>query len=101
MAVYNGFSTRKKESVYNELTFDLMARLQDGIIAEMNGKEIEVEVWKKGYKATLSRMAKMEKEKFMPPRFSQSCEELTSLLFNQPQKSHSPEKELPRLQGNI
>lgn len=100
MAVYNGFSTRKKESVYNELTFDLISRLQEGIIAEMNGKELDLEGWKKGCKVTLSRMAKMEKEKFMPPRYSQSCEELTSLMFNQPQKPHLPEKELPKLQGN-
>jgi hypothetical protein len=48
MAVYNGFSTRKKESVYNELTFDLISRLQEGIIAEMNGKELDLEGWKKG-----------------------------------------------------
>lgn len=101
MAVYNGFSTRKKESVYNELTFDLMARLQEVIVAEMNGKDFDGEAWKKGYKVTVSRMGKMEKEKFMPPRYSQSCEELTNQMNNVNQKSNLPDKELPRLQGKL
>lgn len=101
MAVYNGFSTRKKESVYNELTFDLMSRLQEVIVAEMNGKDFNAEEWKKGYKVTVSRMGKMEKEKFMPPRYSQSCEELTSQVYNVNQKINLPEKDLPRLQGNF
>ena len=41
MAVYNGFSTRKKEAVYNDLTFDLMKQLQDQIFANLTGKEYD------------------------------------------------------------
>lgn len=100
MAVYNGFSTRKKETLYNDLTFDLMLRLQDQILCSMNGKEEDLENWKKGYKGTVLRIAKMEKEKFMPPRYSQACEELNNYLFNSPIKNQSPEKEFPKIQGN-
>ena len=100
MAVYNGFSTRKKEGVYNELTFELMEHLQEQILMGWNNKEVEREAWVKEYRSVIARMNKMEKEKFMPPRYSQACEELSNeLKITNIAKNVTPEKELPIIHG--
>ena len=46
------------------------------------------------------RMDKMEREKFMPPKYTTACAELISQLGLQTNsKISSPEKELPNIQG--
>jgi hypothetical protein len=100
MAVYNGFSTRKKESVYNDLTFELMSLLQEEIL-EHRGRKDE-ERWAKEYRVVVNRMRKLEKEKFMPPRYSQACEELNvHLKLSTPKPANSPEKDLPILHPTV
>jgi hypothetical protein len=100
MAVYNGFSTRKRESVYNDLTFELMQHLQAQILTEYKHKKIDNEAWQKDCQSLLKRMEKMEREKFMPPKYSTACNDLKSHLSMQlSPSSMSPDKELPIIQG--
>lgn len=99
MAVYNGFSTRKKEAVYNELTFELMRLMQEQIFMKMTGQECDMEKWGKDCKNTLRRLNRMEGEKFMNPKYSATCKELGVEIGLNPSKKASPEKDLPIIHG--
>jgi hypothetical protein len=98
MAVYNGFSTRKKEALYNQLTFELISELKDQVFLQYLGQSSDVSKWSKTCTTTLRRMHKLEKEKFLPPRYSNACEELVNYLGIQvsPKKLTS-DKDLPSI----
>ena len=101
MAVYNGFSTRKKEAVYNELTFELIKELQAQVLANFNAEEFDPNKWTNGCKKVLRRMHKLEKEKFMPPKYSEACTDLVSQLgIKLSPRMQSLEKDFPGLQSN-
>ena len=60
-----------------------------------------MEKWGRECKATMRKMSKMEKQKFMNPKYSTVCNELMAQLEGKPcNQPGSPEKELPTIQGN-
>lgn len=80
MSVYSGFSTRKLENDYGNLTSALISLLHYKVINEIKGLIINQEQWTSKFVQIHSQMARLELNKHLPPKFSVLCNELAFMF---------------------
>ncbi|OMJ76771.1 hypothetical protein SteCoe_23784 [Stentor coeruleus] len=80
MSVYSGFSTRKLEQDYGNLTSSLISLLNYKVLSSYQGIRVNEKVWINKFLNIHSELAKIEINKHLPPKFSGICDDLVMLL---------------------
>jgi len=81
MSVYSGFSTRKLEKDYGNLTCSLISLLSYKVISAYKEWKVNEENWVLKFMQVHSQLAKLELNKHLPPKISVLCDDLV-YLFN-------------------
>ncbi|CAG9331800.1 unnamed protein product [Blepharisma stoltei] len=76
MSVYSGFSTRLQETSYGRLCEMLITTLSNCVLYMLKGEKIDEEILSRNLIKTYQRMAKLEANKHLPPKFSTCCSDL-------------------------
>jgi hypothetical protein len=76
MSVYSGFSTRLQETTYNRLTETLIHLLQVRVLCAIRSEPIDDDIWSSKFSSVYAKLSKLEMQKYLPPKFSESCKEL-------------------------
>ena len=76
MSVYSGFSTRLQETTYNRLTETLIHLLQIRVLCAIRSEPIDDDIWSSKFSSVYAKLSKLEMQKYLPPKFSESCKEL-------------------------
>lgn len=76
MSVYSGFSTRLQETTYNRLTETLIHLLQVRVLCAVRSEPIDDDIWSNKFSSVYAKLSKLEMQKYLPPKFSESCKEL-------------------------
>lgn len=80
MSVYSGFSTRAQETHYYKLTEKLIDLLQSKLLFFIKGYNLHDDTWGRQFYAVYRDMAKLELQKYLAPRFSDSCRNLATFV---------------------
>ena len=81
MSIYGGFPTRSLESSYNQYLCEVITLLQNlvlGIIKKT--KTNETLIWGENFLRTYQKLAKLEKQKYLVPRYSDYLKDLEIYL---------------------
>ncbi|CAG9331511.1 unnamed protein product [Blepharisma stoltei] len=82
MSVYSGFSTRAQEMHYAKLTEKLIELLQAKLLFFIRGYNLHDDSWGRQFYGIYKDMTKMELQKYLAPRYSESCKHLAGFLYN-------------------
>ncbi|CAI2361642.1 unnamed protein product [Moneuplotes crassus] len=87
MSVYNGFSTRHKESTYNKAAYNMLFLLQHMVFkalttGEFRNKESQGDIisekkFAKHFEKYYTKMVSLEKHKYHPPKYSMALKDLS------------------------
>lgn len=76
MSVYSGFSTRKLEKVYGNLTCSLISLLSYKVMSAYKDWKVNEKNWIIKFMQVHSQLAKLESNKHLPPKISVLCDDL-------------------------
>ena len=82
MSVYSGFCTRQQESLYNKQLEVLIKLITTRLYNFYCGDIVDDITWIDQFVSATKALAKMEKEKYMAPRFSVLCRGLLDYFLN-------------------
>lgn len=80
MSVYSGFVTRQQESVYFSLTEQLVHTLQLKLLEALQGTVLNPTELAAELLPVYGRLARMETNKYLPPKISGFCRQLADYL---------------------
>lgn len=82
MSVYSGFCTRQQESLYNKQLEIMIKLITSRLYSFFSGDIVDDISWIEQFVGTTKALAKLEKEKYMAPRFSVLCKGLLDYFLN-------------------
>jgi hypothetical protein len=80
MSVYSGFVTRQQESAYFSLTEQLVCTLQNKLLELLQGTPLTAPQVAAEFLPVFGQLARMETNKYLPPKISHCCRQLAEFL---------------------
>ena len=81
MSIYSGFATRALETSYNHHLATLLSLLQRVVAGFLKQQESgDLPDWTRTYFKTVLKLHSLEQTKYLQPKFSEYCSDLTDLL---------------------
>ncbi|KAL4454353.1 hypothetical protein ABPG74_012310 [Tetrahymena malaccensis] len=80
MSIYSGFATRQIEQTYNIMVEQLFKILQKRLLKFYRQESVNEHAFADCIKKLLTQMSFFERQKHLPPKFSDNCKELAAFL---------------------
>jgi len=80
MSVYSGFATRQQETFYNKVLEKSISMMATRLIAYLKGIQTDELRWARQLRKLIKYSYAMDKNKFLPPKFSESFLPLAQVL---------------------